>query len=180
MPPKMDLPAPWPEFLADVDQSLSTPVELHCVGGFVLTAVHGLPRPTGDLDYIAIAPSSAYQQLEGVAGIQSKLAKRYKVFFHQTGGVSDFPENYEERLVELNLGLKNLSLKILEPYDLALSKLTRNSPKDAEDVKLLAKNLGLSFGILYERFSTEMKTWLPNADRHELTLTRFWREYFAD
>ncbi|MGA7926498.1 MAG: DUF6036 family nucleotidyltransferase [Candidatus Sulfotelmatobacter sp.] len=180
MPPKTDLPAPWPEFLSEVDHSLSTPVELHCAGGFVLTAVHGLSRSTGDLDYITIAPLDAYQELERIAGRESKLAKKYKLYFHQTGGVTDFPENYEERLVELNLGLKNLSLKILEPYDLALSKLTRNSPKDREDVKLLAKNLGLTFGILYERFSTEMKPWLPNADRHELTLTKFWKDYFAE
>jgi hypothetical protein len=85
MPPKTDLPAPWPEFLSEVDQSLSTPVELHCAGGFVLTAVHGLPRPTGDLDYITIAPLDAFKELERIAGRESKLAKKYKLYFHQKG-----------------------------------------------------------------------------------------------
>jgi len=180
MPSNPNLPAPWAEFLSEVDQSLSRAVELHCSGGFVLTAVHGLPRSTADLDYITVVPRDAYEELERIAGRESKLARKYKLYLQQAGGVTDFPENYEDRLVELNLGLRNLSLEILEPYDLALSKLTRNSPKDREDVKHLAKNLGLSFGILYERFSTEMKPWVTHADRHELTLTRFWKDYFAE
>jgi Nucleotidyltransferase of unknown function (DUF6036) len=37
--------------------------------------------------------------------------------------MTDLPENYEERLVNLNLGLQNLSLKVLQPYDLVLSTL---------------------------------------------------------
>ena len=71
-------------------------------------------------------------------------------------------------------------MKILEPYDLLLSKLTRNSPKDREDVKYLAAKLNLSFNTLLERYAKEMKPWLPNADRHELTLNIVWKDYFAE
>jgi len=71
-------------------------------------------------------------------------------------------------------------LKILEPYDLLLSKLTRNSPKDREDIKYLAGKLNLNFSTLLERYSKEMKPWLPNVDRHELTLNVVWKEYFAE
>lgn len=179
MHPKPELQAPWAEFLSAVDHSLTSAVELHCVGGFVLTVLYGIPRATGDLDYISLVPKDAYEEVERIAGWESNLAKKYKVYFQQAGGVIDLPENYEERLVELDLGFQKLHLKVLEPYDLALSKLTRNSPKDREDVKHLASRLRLSFSQLYERFSREMKPWLPNLDRHELTL-RIWKEYFSE
>ena len=50
------LPSPWPEFLEELDKLLSSAVELRCLGGFVLMALYGLPRPTGDIDYISAVP----------------------------------------------------------------------------------------------------------------------------
>jgi len=45
------LPSPWKEFLSELDDMLTEPVALHCIGGFVLTLFYGLPRTTGDIDY---------------------------------------------------------------------------------------------------------------------------------
>jgi hypothetical protein len=180
MPPKVELPSPWSEFLSEVDRNLSRPVEMHCIGGFVLTFVYGAPRTTGDLDYLTIVPNDASDEVENLAGYGSKLARKYRVYFQRVAGVTDLPENYEQRLLDVDLGLQNLFLKVLEAYDLMLSKLTRNSPKDREDMKYLAAKLNLSFGLLYERFANEMKPWVANPDRHELTLTKVWREYFAE
>jgi Nucleotidyltransferase of unknown function (DUF6036) len=181
MPDKRELPAPWPEFLSQIDRSLSKSVELRCVGGFVLTILYEAPRYTGDLDYITPVPSDASGEVEELAGEGSKLAKKYKVFFH-FAGVVDLPANYEERLADLSLGLRlsKLSLKVLEPYDLVLSKLTRNSPKDREDVKYLGAKLKMSFRTLYKRFTTEMKPWVANPERHNLTLNVVWRDYFNE
>jgi hypothetical protein len=36
----------------------------------------------------------------------------------------------------------------------------------------------LTFSVIEERFEKEMKPWLPNLARHELTL-KLWKEYFA-
>lgn len=178
MSDKQELPIPWPEFLSEVDKSLSKPVEIHCLGGFILTVLYGVPRTTGDLDYITVIPGNAYSELEQLAGRDSTLARRHKVYFQHAGGITDLPEDYEERLVDLNLGLKNLRLRALEPYDLVLSKLSRNNPKDRDDVKYLAAKLNLSFAALYERFTVEMKPWVANPDRHDSTLNVVWRDYF--
>jgi hypothetical protein len=176
--PDQVLPPPWPRFLAEVGQSLSYAVELHCVGGFVLTAVHGIPRTTADLDYIAAIPRQAAEELDRIAGRDSDLAKNHKVFLQAVGGVGDYPENYESRLTTLALGLKNLTLRVLEPYDLLLSKLTRNSPKDMQDVRALVQKLKLEFDVLMKRFQTEM-SWVPDRERHERTLNLFWKDYFS-
>jgi len=174
------LPEPWPSFLAELDNILSRPAELHCLGGLVLAIAYGIPRPTGDLDYFKIEPFELLQEVEKLAGRESKLARKYKVYVQFAGGVTDLPEHHDERLVDLNLELRNVSLKVLEPYDLALSKLTRNNPKDREDVKYLAAKLRLSYKGLVERFEAEMKPWLPNVDRHQRTLTAVWQEYFLE
>lgn len=177
---RLEPPLPWLPFLSEVDESLSKPIELHCLRGFILTALYGVPRSTGDLDYITAVPRNASAEVERLAGPDSKLARKYKVCIHRAGGVTDVPENYNERLTDLSLELRNLVLKVLEPYDLVLSKLTRNSPKDRADVKYLAAKLKLSFQTLTERFSTEMKSWVANPDRHEVTLTKVWQEYFSE
>ena len=173
---RLQLPKPWQDFLAEVDKALGQEVNLHCLGSFVLSALYGLPRPTGDLDYISATPSAARQEIEEIAGLGSRLSKKYKLFV-QCVGVGDYPEDYENRLTLLDLGFKNLRLWVLEPYDLVLSKLARNNPKDRDDVKFLATKLTLSFDVLYRRWETEMKTWIPNADRHETTIN-LWKDYF--
>ena len=45
-----DLREPWRSFLHDVDARVRDPVALHCLGGFVVTVLHGLPRPIAKLE----------------------------------------------------------------------------------------------------------------------------------
>lgn len=173
------LAKPWLSFLKDIDSALSQTVHLHCVGGFVLVARYGVPRYTGDLDYVAVIPRQAAHELEAIAGRGSLLSAKYGLFLQSTGGIIDLPEDYDSRIRELNLGLTNLALGTLEEYDLLLSKLSRNSPKDREDAKYLIQKLKLKFPILYRRWQEEMAPWIANRERHELTI-QLWREYFAE
>jgi len=70
-----DLPLPWSAFLDELDQAASDPIELHCIGGFAVSLLYGLPRPTGDVDYIAAIPRYRIEELEQLAGRGSKLHK---------------------------------------------------------------------------------------------------------
>ncbi len=63
-----------------------------------------------------------------------------------------------------------LQLFVLDLYDLVLSKPTRNIGKDREDVKALAQQHSLRFSVVSHRYEKEMEPWIPNADRHHLTL----------
>jgi hypothetical protein len=147
----LSLPKPWPDFLKEIEAQLSQPVKLHCLGGFVPTALYGIPRFTADLDYIDAAPATAADELEKIAGRASTLGKKYKLFV-QNVGIADLPENYESRLQELNVDLKKLKLWALGPYDLLLAKVTRNSPKDQEDAKYLIAKMKLDFKTFYDRW----------------------------
>jgi hypothetical protein len=172
------LPKSWADFLTDVDSALSRTVNLRCIGGFVLTALYELPRPTGDIDYIEVIPRDAFDEIEKIGGPTSALARKHHLTFQSVGGIADYPDEYESRLEELQLDLHNLKLWVCDRYDLLLSKLSRNSPKDREDAKYLIRKLNLEFGIFNDRWRKEMAPWIANRERHETTV-QLWKEYFT-
>jgi hypothetical protein len=157
-------------FLKEIDLLLPAPVELHCLGGFVLAAAYGLPRPTGDLDYIAIRPLDNATHLESIAGRESSLARKHGLCF-QYVTVADVPEDYMERLMDLfPRQFSRLQLLGLEVHDLVLAKLVRNSPVDLEDAKFLAQTGKLDKDTLSKRYEQELRPSLANHERHDLTL----------
>lgn len=68
-----EISEPWKSFLSEIDSRLEEAVQLHCLGGFVLTTVYGLPRTTADVDVVAIATASSSANLIGLAGKGSEL-----------------------------------------------------------------------------------------------------------
>jgi hypothetical protein len=89
-------------------------------------------------------------------------------------GVATVQEEYESRLTELFPDtFKHLRLFALDPYDLALSKIERNSQRDRDDVKHLARVVPLDLDILQTRFESELRPNLGNPQRESLTL-RLW------
>lgn len=172
----LSLPKPWPAFLKEIDTQLSQEVNLHCLGGFVLTALYGIPRFTGDLDYIEVTPRAAANELEHIAGRESALCKKCGLYL-QNVGIADFPVEYESRLQQLKLELTKLKLWALDPYDLLLAKVTRNSPKDQDDAKYLICKLKLNFQTFSDRWKKEMAPSTGDRARHNLTI-ELWKEYF--
>jgi hypothetical protein len=176
-----DLQAPWKSFLEELDSSLGEPLGLHCIGGFAAVAAYGLPRSTNDLDYFTLVPFSRVPDLEAIAGEGSPLARKHRVHVHHAG-VASLPEGYEERMHELFSGhFKRLRLFVLDPYDMVLSKLTRNEQRDREDVAFLAESLNLDAEVLRERYDREMRVVLIGPiEKHNSTL-EFWLEaYFKN
>jgi hypothetical protein len=181
MPSKFqrEVSPPWGDFLAELDNALSEPVELHCIGGFVISLLYGLPRPTGDVDYVTAIPRYCIEELERLAGRESALASRYKVYLQHVA-VAAIPESYESRLSEMFPGrLKKLKILAPDPYDLALSKLERNSPKDQGDVEYLAKTVPLDAKVLRDRYDQELRpNLMARQSWHDGTLELWLGSYF--
>jgi len=92
--------------------------------------------------------------------------------------VTNLPEDYETRRTEMSLGqFKKLKLFAPDPYDYILSKLERNSSKDRDDADDLFKKANLSVTMLRERYQKELRPYLSNEERHDLTLD-LWIEIF--
>jgi|SRR5215831_3885226 len=176
-----NLSSPWREFLNELDGVLTEPVELHCIGGFAIVAAYGLARSTNDLDYFSLVPCNRVHDLQGIAGEGSALARKHKVQVHHAS-VATVPESYEERLTEPFPGrFENLRLFVLDPYDIVLSKLSRNEERDRQDVEYLAKTQHLDHQVLRERYENELRPLLIGpVSRHDKTL-EFWVEaYFGE
>jgi hypothetical protein len=174
-----ELPNPWAAFLTDVDRELPQEVEVHCLGGFVAAFYYDLPRPTNDLDYIEVIPYDAMTTLREIAGVESRLARKHRLYFQHVG-VASLPESYDERLTEFFPGtFRRLRLFMLDPYDLALSKLCRNSPIDRADVAQLAAVVPLDADLLQARYRDELRPIIVgNPDQHDLTLKMWLEAYF--
>lgn len=169
---------PWLSFLQDVDRGLSGPLEVHCLGGFVLASLWNLPRPTGDVDFIEVRPDSAGEELLKIAGEGTPLAKKHSLHFQRVT-IAEYPEGYEERLIDITpADFRRLVLKALEVHDVVLAKLSRNSPRDRADVEFLVKRGALNQRVLSERFETELRPHVRNEARERLTLELWLGEFF--
>jgi hypothetical protein len=162
---------PWRAFLAAIDQAAPRPLALHCIGGFAVSACYGLDRPTGDIDIVEVRPAELKPWLANLAGRGSDLYRSHKIYL-QIVTVASVPENYEQRLRPIGAGsFTRLQLFVLDPYDLALSKLTRNIEVDMEDVKHLARTQNLDLDVLADRYQQELRPVIVGpVERHDQTL----------
>jgi hypothetical protein len=171
-------PEPWNSFFAEIDRTLDQPVALHCIGGFAIAMLHGLPRPTVDVDCLTVIPVAETAPLESLAGEGSVLHKKHGVYLQHVGIVT-VPSDYEDRLTLMfPTAFRRLLLLGLEAHDLALSKLERNSARDREDVRYLARAAPLDLSVLESRYRRELRPYLANTDRHDLTV-RLWLEMLS-
>jgi len=175
-----ELSEPWRSFLDEIDRSAPSDIALNCIGGFAVSLYYGLARPTGDIDVVDVTPSDAKGWLATIASEGSDLHRRHKVYL-QIVTVASLPYCYEERLTEIFPNrFQRLRLFVLDPYDLVLSKLTRNVEVDAEDVKYLVQTQQLDLDLLETRYREELRPYIIGpAERHDQTM-HLWLEVFRE
>jgi hypothetical protein len=171
-------PEPWSSFFAGIDDALHGDVVLHCIGGFAMSMLYNLPRPTADVDCISIIPVEEIADLQSLAGKGSMLHKKHGVYLQHVGIVT-VPENHEDRLIPMfPAAFRRLAFFGLEAHDLALSKLERNSARDREDIKFLARAAPLDLSVLETRYRAELRPYLANNEKHDLTI-RLWLDMLS-
>jgi hypothetical protein len=171
------IPEPWISFLREIDSFAGEETRFHCLGGFVVTVVYGLERITSDLDTLTLVDHSP--DLFARAGFGSDLFKKYGLYLDPVGIVT-LPENYEERLKAIYSGsFEHLRLFALDPYDIALSKIERNGDIDRQDVLYLAREVPFDLDILKQRYYDELRVYLGNPEREDLTLN-LWIEMIEE
>ena len=170
-------PEPWSSFLKAVDSQMEEPVSLHCLGGFAMAMAYGVSRPTADIDILAVGLRANLARLEELAGRGSKLEAEFKVYI-QPVTIVTYPEDYATRLKRMwpKFGLRNLKLYAMEPHDLALTKIERNSDVDRQDILDLAAAGLINPKTLRERYVKEFRPNLVSGEKkHDLTLD-LWTE----
>lgn len=92
--------ATWFSFLSDLDAQLREDVDVHCMGGFVVSQYYDCARETADLDVLGVVPVQATNQIEALAGKGSPLYRKYRVYL-ESAGVTSYPDSYESRLIHI-------------------------------------------------------------------------------
>ena len=173
-------PEPWRSFLQALDTELKGVVALHCLGGFVVTQQYGIGRSTSDIDFLSVTTASSEDNVEALGGLGSPLHQRYRVYL-QYVGIATPPCDYADRLQRMFPGAHwtKLQLYALDPVDLALSKLERNSDRDRDDVLRLARAGHIDGRVLKARYIEEVRPYLLNKEEwHDQTL-QLWLEMIA-
>lgn len=170
-------PEPWYSFLMEIDRNLSNETQVHCLGGFVVTVIYGAERSTIDIDALPLVQRDSI--IWEFAGRGSDLHKRHRVYLDRVS-IAPLPENYEDRITEVFSGVfKSLRLYVLDPYDIALAKIERNTARDRQDVLHLARVVPFNLEVLKQRYTDELRVYLGNPDREDLTL-KLWIEMIEE
>ena len=152
------IPEPWLSFLTEIDSSIESEVSFHCFGAFAITLLYGLPRATSDVDVMSAAVGNHYDELETLAGKNSALHKKHRVYLDLVGSIATVPDHYEHRLISISpTTFEKIKFYVMEIHDIILSKLNRNSPKDIQDVQHLAKVSEIDTQFLRERYQQELR-----------------------
>ncbi len=169
-------PSPWKEFLQALDAKVTEPCRLPCFGGFAVTLAYGISRLTYDIDVLDVAPHRAVAALMREGGKGSPLAIEHKVYLDFVG-VANPPYEYESRLRPIYEGaFQHLNLFVMDPYDVALTKLKRDSDKDFQDMLQLAEKIPFDLDVFEKRYKEELRdntTGKPEAN--DVTFSR-WKE----
>jgi hypothetical protein len=150
-------PSPWKEFLQALDTKITEVCKLHCFGGFAVTLEYGISRPTYDIDVIDVAPRIEAEILMKEGGKGSPLAIKHKVYLDFVG-IANPPYEYESRLRPMFPdAFQHLRLLVMDPYDVALTKLKRDSDKDFQDVLQLAEKIPFDLDLFEKRYREELR-----------------------
>jgi len=135
--------------------------------------------PTADVDVLEILPQAAAVRMASIASRGGPLFRKYGIYLEQ-GSVAHLPENYERRLAEMFPGaFQRLRVMALDRYDLALSKLARNSGRDREDVWYLARTVPFDLDVLRDRYQAELRWQVAVPEREDLTL-KLWTDVIQE
>lgn len=169
-------PNPWKEFLQDLDAVVPESCRLPCFGGFAVTLAYGISRSTADIDVFDVAPPWMAAVLMKEGGKESPLAIKHKVYLDIVG-IPNAPYDYESRLRPMYPGaFEKIQLMVMDPYDVALMKLKRDSDKDFQDVLQLAEKIPFDLALFERRYKEELRDNTTGRPEENDRIFRRWKE----
>ena len=140
------------EWLKRIDNKLNRDITLTAVGGTALVLLN-LKESTIDVDFdIKKEDYDLFKKLsEG----------EFKVDLFIDGYIfsEQLPENYVKLSENYTADFKHITLKILDPIDIIITKSARYNARDEEDIALLAKNFKIDKIGLLKRFETVVESY---------------------
>ncbi len=137
-------------YLHEIDGRVEESVTLIAVGGTAMTLL-GLKEATKDFDFCT--PSRREQNIVKTASERVKGDLRMDLFREGYIFSVQLPSDYARKARQLDFKFKKLTLKILHPVDIIVSKTDRLSERDLEDIKALIREKRIKKKALEQRYS---------------------------
>lgn len=159
------------EILKEIDNKLKKPLVLIAIGGTGLNLI-GLKNETLDIDFIIESDSNLLHAIVTVAilnlGYETQIQRRGKIVTY------NLPSNYVEKSItaDINKNFKNLTILILSPLDILISKLGRYVDKDIEDIARILltcryplEQIEARFKEFYDKYGGDKKQFTANFEK---------------
>jgi hypothetical protein len=161
-------------FLVALDARLDAPVQLVIIGGTALALGYGVSAATIDIDTYG-CDLTAVQQAASLARVQTGLDITI-----DNSVIAQLPAGYRERLRPVLPALGCLQLWVLDPYDLAASKLLRGSIHDRQQLQQLHERAPLDRDLLVARFKDLLDDYVGDPTEPRWSLFHFVAEVWGE
>ncbi len=132
---------------AAIPEAFRETVDIFIAGG---SALHFLTKARVSDDLDAFFSHKVIPPQDLICSYQEGEQTRFVEFdYNYTPDFGVLHPDYKERAIVLNNGSHRLQMNILSPVDLAITKLSRFSERDREDISLLVER-----GLLDDQFET--------------------------
>jgi hypothetical protein len=135
------------EFLRSLDAEVSPEITVVAVGGTAMTLL-GLKPSTIDLDFTL--PDDDFQEFQRA---NARLQHGFTLHSYRDGAIFTqiLPEDYLEKSIKIDSGLKHVRLRALHPVDIVVTKIGRLDDRDLEDISLCIRKFGILKSQIEER-----------------------------
>lgn len=145
------------QLIADLDEE----IELFAIGGTAMV-LKGIKESTKDIDFLTTAKYESIKNLFQLAGLKEKSTSQLCNIWYLGNTRIDFfysafilgyslPNDWRELSEHLKT-IGKIKLFILNWYDIIITKIARNEPRDIEDGIAIIKHQKLDFKKLKERY----------------------------
>lgn len=143
------------EYLEEIDKNIEREVTLIAVGGTAMTMLE-LKETTKDVDFCTLTRKE--RSIVKAAGEKVKGEIRMDLFSEGYIFSVQLPDDYAKMAKQSGFRFKKLTLKILHPVDIIVSKTDRLSERDVEDIKALIKGKRVDKKKLEQRYREAIET----------------------
>jgi predicted nucleotidyltransferase len=162
------------KFLSNLDKNLNSNIEIVVIGGSAMSLL-GLSEATKDVDlfFKDINYDGFTETLKTLSNNYNLNEIEYwengKLILHKEGSIIELklPDDYYVIAKKLNTSFKHITLKILDPIDLILTKANRCNRRDIEDIKEICKKYNLSLKKLKTRFKIYLKNYSGSKENYK-------------
>lgn len=174
------------DFFRDIDarlgkESLAGKITLYIFGGAAAVIAYGSRRGTLDIDAY-IEDRAIKTKLLSWAGQGSGLENKHGLYLHSANTELMLIESpdWKNRSIEILRGkLKHIQIMALGKEDLILSKLSRYSDRDREDIQFIMGKYNIDSKKLISYYKSARQYFVGNLGTLDTTFNIVLKEYFG-